>query len=252
MPLECSGDALREIVQLVLAIRKDGECRIDIDEERLRLRTCSEDKIAYLDYSLPTDVAVRSTDGVTGSYWAELEGLDDIIRVGTTGDVSIALPAKTPQSRIALQSGGLTYRFPALAEQVAHRVYDNLSTEASCECLLPNRVFDRVIKVADLIGPELQVQFDPVTQSVEFATEGDKTQDAFSYSHAVRQTESVDNSIESLTVPVARLRDITPRVPAAMPVSLGVDTQYLTYETEGPVEGGNLTVYSAKRYDEIG
>lgn len=252
MPLECSADALREIVQLVLAIRKDGECRIDVDEERLRLRACSEDKIAYLDYSLPTDAVVCSPDEVTGSYWAELEGLDDLIRAGVTGVVSVAFPPETPKSRIALQSAGLTYRFPTLEAQSAHRVYDRLSTGTRCECSLPNSVFDRAVKVADLIGPELQVQFDPVTQFVQFAAEGDKNQDAFSYSHAVRQPESVDNSGESLTVPVACLRDITSRVPAAMPVSLGIDTHYLTYQTEGPVEGGNLTVYSAKRYDEIG
>ncbi|WP_143420486.1 DNA polymerase [Halorubrum sp. Ib24] len=252
MPLEFSADALREIVRLVLAIRKDGECRIDVDEEQLRLRACSEDKIAYLDYSLPTDAAVCSTDVVTGSYWVELEGLDDLIRVGTTGEVSVALPPETPNSRIALQSGGLTYRFPALAEQLSHRVYDGFSTETRCECVLPNSVFDRAVKVADLIGPELQVQFDSVTQFVEFAAEGDKSQDAFSHSHAVRQPESVDNSVESLTVPVARLQDITPRVPAAMPVSLGIDTHYLTYQTEGPVEGGDLTVYTAKRYGKIG
>lgn len=252
MPLECSADALREIVQLVLAIRKDGECRIDVDEERLRLRACSEDKIAYLDYSLPTDAVVCSPDEVTGSYWAELEGLDYFIRAGATGEVSVAFPPETPKSRIAMRSAGLTYRFPVLAEQLAHRVYNRLSTEACCVCSLPNRVFDRAIKVADLIGPELQVQFDPVTQFVEFAAEGKKSQDAFSYSHAARQTESVDNSIETLTVPVARLRDITPRVPAAMPVTLRIGTRHLMYQTEGPVEGGNLTVYSAKRYDEIG
>ena len=252
MPLECSADALREVVRLVLAVRKDGECRIDIDEEKIRLRACSEDKVAYLDYSLPTDTAIRSTDGVTGSYWAELEGLDYFIRAGATGEVSVAFPSETPKSRIAMRSAGLTYRFPVLAEQLAHRVYDRLSTEGCCECSLPNRVFDRAIKVADLIGPEVQVQFDPVTQFVEFAAEGKKSQDAFSYSHAARQTESVDNSVETLTVPVARLRDITPRVPAAMPVTLRIGTRHLTYQTEGPVEGGNLTVYSAKRYDEVG
>lgn len=251
MPLEFSTDALREIVQLVLAIRKDGECRIDVDEEQLRLRACSEDKIAYLDYSLPTDAVVCSPDEVTGSYWAEFEGLDDVIRAGVTGDVSVAFPPETPKSRIVLQSAGLTYRLSTLEAQLAHRVYDRLSTETRCEFSLANSVFDRAIKVADLIGPELQVQFNPVTQFVQFAAEGDKSQDAFSYSHAVRQPDSVDNSVESLTVPVARLQDVTPRVPAAMSVSLGIDTHYLTYQTEGPVEGGNLTVYSAKRYDEI-
>jgi hypothetical protein len=252
MPVELPAAAFEKIVRLALAIRVDGEFRIDINEERLRVQACSEDKIAYLDYSLSTDSAVLSTDGVIDTCWIHRPDIAKIIRAGTSDDVTICFPSETPNSTITLRSGGFTYRYSLLSKQLAHRVYNRLSTKTDSKFSLKNQVIDRAVTVADLIGSELHVQFNPTEESVKFTADGDKCPDSFNYSHPVRRTASGDNAVVSLLVSTDRLQDVTPLVPATMPVSVSLSPNYLTYRTEGPVKGGELTIYAAKRHGKIG
>lgn len=252
MPVELPAAAFAKIVRLAMAIRVDGECRIDINEERLRLQACSEDKIAYLDYSLSTDSAVLSTDGVTDTCWVHRPRIAKIIRAGASDDVTIHFPSETPNSIMTFRSGGFTYQYPPLSKQLAHRVYNRLSTKTDSKFSLENQVINRAVTVADLIGSELHVQFNPTEESVKFTADGEDCPDSFNYSHPVCQAASGDNSVVSLLVSTDRLKDVTPLVPATMPVSVSISPNYLTYQTEGPVKSGELTIYAAKRHGKIG
>ena len=69
MPIRIAFNTLQQITRLALAVRKDGECRLDITSDTIRLRARSEDHVAYLDYSLPISTPEFPVADVTGDYW---------------------------------------------------------------------------------------------------------------------------------------------------------------------------------------
>lgn len=247
MPIHIDAKTLQQIIQPCLAIRKDGECRIDIETDLIRLRTMSEGREAYVDYSLPTTVPQLSTNGVTGTFSVWLDRIQSYLNIGTGAEVLITTPNESPESKILLQSDGLTYRFQAVDDRYAHRVFDTFTSESLTQFSLRNGVFDRAVTVANLLGGEMQVQHYPETRRVEFSADGRSIPDAFAYSHSVKQINTHQLSPTDLTISIERLRDITPLFPPATDITVQLARDHLVLQAEYPITGADFTVYTAKR-----
>jgi len=246
MPICIACNTLQQITRLALAVRKDGECRIDITSDTIRLRARSEDHVAYFDYSLPTSVPEFSVVDITDDYWVRFEHVKKFLNASPDADVTIRTPAETPDSTITLQSAGLTYRRTPITRHTAHRVFDTISAESRTNFSLPNSVLTRAVDAANLLGTSLRVRINQETHHVKFSAEGNAINDAFSYTQPVEQIRSTHPSSSELTITIDRLRDIASLVPATNIVSLEVTPHHLTYRAEHPVTGANLTVYIAE------
>lgn len=251
MPICIDSEILQQLIRPGLALRKDGECRIDINPDMIRLRTMSEDYEAYLDYSFPTSALRLLADDITGNYWTRLVHVKDFLNVGTGEEVRITTPTETEDSMIVLQSDGLTYQFQSVVSKYAHRVYDNFTSEPIIEFTLPNEVFARAIKVANLLGGDMRVKLDSNTRHVEFSATGRGIADSFSYSHPAEQISNTHQSTLSLTISIERLRDIIPFIPPATPISLQLMEDKLVYRSEFPVPDAEITLYIAERLGRI-
>jgi hypothetical protein len=247
MPVYIDAEMLQQIIQPCLAIRKDGECRIDIEPDTIRLRAMSESREAYVDYSLPTTVPQLSADGVTDSFTVWLDRIQSYLNIGTGDEVKITTPDELSDSIITLQSDGLTYRFQPVDSRYAHRVFDTFSTESLTQFSLRNGVFDRAVAVANLVGGEMRVQHDPKTQRVEFSADSHSIPDAFSYSHSVKQINTHQLSSTNLTISIERLRDVTPLFPPTAGITVQLARNHLVFQAEYPITGADFTFYTAKR-----
>jgi hypothetical protein len=247
MPIHIDAKILQQIIRPCLAIRKDGECRIDIETDSIRLRTMSESREAYIDYSLPTTIPELSTDGVTGAFSVWLDPIQSYLNIGTGAELVITTPSESPESKIVLQSNGLTYQFQPVDDRYAHRVFDTFSTESLTQFSLRNGVFDRAVTVANLLGGEMQVQHNPEARCVEFSAESHSLPDAFSYTHSVKQTNNHQLSPTNLTISIERLRDITPLFPPMAKITVQLARDLLVFQAEYPITGADFTFYTAKR-----
>ena len=246
MPIRIGFSTLRQITRLALAVRKDGECRLDITSDTIRLRARSEDHVAYLDYSLPISIIESPDTDVTGDYWLRFEHVQKFLNACPDAEVTIRTPAETPDSTFTLQSTGLTYRRAPITRHTAHRVFDSISAESQTTFLLQNSILTQAVDVANLLGASLRVRFNHETHHVAFSAEGNAINDAFVYTQPVEQICSIESASSELTITIDRLRDIASLVPATNTVSLAVTPQHLTYRAEHPIAGANLTVYNAE------
>lgn len=246
MPIHIAFNTLQQITRLALAVRKDGECRIDITSDTIRLRTRSEDHTAYLDCSLPISVPEFSVVDITGDYWVRFKHVKKFLNASSDADVILRPPTETPDSTITLQSAGLTYRRVPITKHTAHRVFDTIPAESRTDFSLQNSVLTRAVDAANLLGTSLRVRFNQETHHVEFSTEGNVINDAFAYTQPVEQIRSIQPSSSELTITIDRLREIASLVPATNTVSLEVTPHHLTYRAEHPITGADLTVYIAE------
>jgi len=246
MPIRIACNTLQQITRLALAVRKDGECRLDITSDTIRLRARSEDHVAYLDYSLPISTPEFSVAGVSGDYWLRFAHVEKFLNASPDAEVTIRTPAETPDSTFTLQSTGLTYRRTPITKYTAHRVFDSISAESRTTFSLQNSVLTRAVDAANLLGTSLRVRFNHETHHVAFSAEGNAINDAFAYTQPVEQIYSTEPSSSELTITIDRLREIASLVPATNTVSLEVTPHHLTYRVEHPISGANLTVYIAE------
>lgn len=246
MPIRIDPLTLQQLIRPGLAVRTECDCRVDVTQDRIRLCVLSEDKTTYIDYTVPIPSSQSLTDQETGSFWLELERLEGFLNAGPTEAVTISLPAETPDATITLQSAGLSYRFPQLAEP-AYGLFDGLSAEAVTTCSLHHDLFADAIQAANLVGGKMHLQLDPATHHVKFSATATRTGDAFSYPIPAEQISSIHGSSSSLTITINRLRDITPHIPDTDLASLQLTRNYLLYHVEHPMVGADLCVYAAKR-----
>lgn len=246
MPIRIAFNTLQQITRLALAVRKDGECRLDITSDTIRMRARSEDHVAYLDHSLPISTPEFPVVDVSGDYWLRFEHVQKFLNASPDAEVTIRTPAETPDSTFTLQSTGLTYRRTPITRHTAHRVFDSISAESRTTFSLQNSILTRAVDAANLLGTSLRVRFNHDTHHVEFSAEGNAINDAFAYTQPVEQIRSTEPSSSELTITIDRLREIASLVPATNTVSLEVTPQHLTYRAEHPITGANLTVYNAE------
>jgi hypothetical protein len=251
MPIHTAYTTLRQLTRLIFAVRKDGECRIDVSPDSIRLRACSEDRTTYLDHSVPTSAPELSIDDVTGSYWVRIGHVKQFLSATPNTDITIRLPPETENSTLTLQSSGLTYRHTTFDESTAHRLPDVPDADSTTELSLPNEVLDRAVDVTGLIeSKQLQIQFDHRTHHIQFSGKNGG-QDSFQYSYPAEEILSTHPSSHDFSTSIKRLRDITPILPPTHTISLELSSHHLTYGAEYPVPGADLTVYLAKYHDKI-
>jgi hypothetical protein len=251
MPIQTSIATLRALTRPALAIRKDRECHLDISPEALRFRARSEDYEAYIDHTIPTTNPEISGTDISGSYCVRFPNLKALFTASCAADVIIRTPAETSNETFTFQSGSLTYRHTPISKTTAHRVFNNITAETTTEISIQNKVFHRAITVANLLGTTLHVCFNHETRQTEFTAEDPASGDSFLYTHRVEQIHSTQPQATELTIPIDRLRDLTPLVPASSTVSLELTPHHLTYRAEHPVTGANLTMYIAEHHDAI-
>ena len=246
MPIHTNVETLQDVIRPALALREDAECYLDISPDEIRFRARSEDREVYLDHTIPTTAPELSGIDVSGSYLVWLKNIKSISTVSSTEEVTIRIPAETPDATFTFQSGGLTYRNPPLSKANGHRVFDSITAEVATEISIQNYVFNQAINLANLLGTSLQVHYNHDSKSIEFSAENTEIGDSFHYSHAVEQIHCIQPEATELTISIDRLRDLTPLVPAGSLVSLKLTPHHLTYRAEHPITGSNLTVYIAE------
>ena len=254
MPIRIDPDTLQQVIRPGVELRKDSECRVDINSDTIQFRSMSESHEAYLDYSIPRSAFTPSEDLGTGNYWTTLDYMQDFVQLVTSNEVTIIAPTEADSSKITLQSDTVTYQYPPLASNAAHPVYRDNSTHLSSapvlEVTLLNGVFTRALNAAALVGESMRIQATSDTRNVEFSASS-TTGDSFLFSTPVDQVIAAEQPTASLTIAIDRLRDIVAAIPSATPVSLQLMNDYLVYRAEFPVPDAEIAVYIAEYLDSI-
>ncbi|SNR61749.1 hypothetical protein SAMN06264855_12228 [Halorubrum vacuolatum] len=249
MPIHIAPTTLRETIRPGLAVRKIGDCCVDVGPNLVRLRVQSEDKTAYMNYELLPQSVDSLLTSKSSSFWIRLEPIKNFLDVGTSEEVSVSFPFETTDATMVLQSAGLRYRFPSITP--VYRVFDKPSYDAVTTVSIQHRPFDRAVQVANLVGEEMHVSVVPDARRVEFSAKAGDDSDSFSYSVPDEQISSICGSASSLTISIDRLRDITPLIPDTTSASLQLTRHCLIYQVEYPISGAELTLYIAKRHGLI-
>lgn len=250
MPIQVPAKTLRQITKLVVEIREDGEARIDISSDRIRVRTLAEDLGAFLDLSISTTVPELTVDAPPASYWIDLERLHSLLTVILNENVILHLPNETPDSRFTFQATTLTYWLAPLDENTAHRIFDNISAQSTTAFSIQNSAFNLGVSVANLVSTELQVQFNHPTQHVTFSA-NDPGGDSFTYSEHVDQVHTADRTTDELLISVDYIGEIASIVPPTDSICIELTPNHLTFRAEYPIQDATLTVYLAKYLQAI-
>lgn len=249
MPVRIDPTILRQIIRPALAVRKGGDCHIEIGSDTIRLRATSKDKTVYLDHSLPRPETQPPVNDDIGSFWLRLERIENFLTVDTSAEVTITFPSETSDSMVILQSNGLTYRFSPLIQQ--YRLFDDPSNEPVTEFSIQHGAFDQSVQVANLVGEAMRLRIAPDTRHIEFSSNAQGDGDTFLYSLSTEQITIIDGTSSSFTVPIDRLRAVTPLIPNASTASFQLTTNCLVYHVNYPVEGAQLTMYIAERLGRL-
>lgn len=251
MPIRTAPATLQQLIFPGVAIRDIGEAHVDVDSNTIRLRARSEDKTAYLDHHLPIPALKASALTDEGSFWLNLELIEDFLNACGGDVITVKFPFETQNSTITLRSEGLTYRFAPITDQQPYRLFDLPSFNAETEFRIPHEAFARAIQIANLVGEELQLRLDPETYHLEFAANATGDGDAFSYVLPVEQIDSLRGSASNFTISIERLREFTARLLATSRPAFFLTSEQLVYHTEYPVNGAELTLHIAERLGTI-
>lgn len=248
MPVQITPATLRELIRPGMAVRKESDCHVNVSPDRIQLQVQSEGKTVHLNHAFPTAPLDPQFERETRSFWLPLERIKDFLDTGVSEAVLITFPFETPDSKMILQSAGLTYRFSP--RDPAYRVFDGESTNHNTTASLDHGPFNLAVQVANLVGDEMHVHLDPATRTVAFSAENTDGH-AFSYVLPAEHITSMHGAESSLTISIDRLRAITPLIPATTLASVQLTPHRLTYQVEHPTESAELVLHIAQRHGTI-
>ena len=251
MPIKTDVTTLKQIIAPGLAIRADGECCVEMTDETIRLQAISVDKIASLDYSLPTDTPKLCADVDQDRFWISVERVRRFLQVASDGPVKLLTSTEGSTSALHLKSGRHRYRFPPVNSRTAHRLTTISSDEPTATCSINHGQFARAVSASNLVGNCLEITLNPATETVKFSAGNDNAALTFSYSLPYTDINRLTGSPASLRISNSRLKDVTPHVPPDTIVSLQLTKNFLTYHVEYPVTGADLVIECAKRLTTI-
>lgn len=251
MSIKTDVTTLKQIITPGLAIRADGECCVEVTDKTVRLRAISVDKIASLDYSLPTDTPKLCADVDQERFWISVERVRQFLQVASDGPVKLLTSSEGNTSALLLRSGRYTYRFPPVNSRIAHRLTTISSDEPTATCSISHGHFARAVSASNLVGDCLEITLNPATETVKFSAGNDDAALTFSYSLPPTDINCLSGSPASLRISNSRLKGVTPHVPPDTIVSLQLTENVLSYHVEYPVTGANLVIECAKRLTTI-
>lgn len=247
MPISVSPTTLRQILRPARAVSDDGEYRVAVSSDTVRLHALRTDHSAYLDYSLPVPSRHDPLVDAPRSFSVDLEKLTAILNIGFDDNIIIKFPFETCDSRIVFRSGPFTYRFPPVDSDSAANTWERSSVATRTTCTINHRHIDRAVHAANFAGYSLQVVVDPTRRYLEFRAPPDEPGDTFTYPVSDDQIDTIQGSSSRFTVLVHVLRQFTPHISVTSLVTIEVTSEYLVYRVEFPVDGASLTLYLAKR-----
>lgn len=213
MPISASPTTLRQILRPARAVSDDGEFRVDVCSDRVRLHALRIDHSAYLDYSLPVPSRHEPLVDTPCSFSMNLEKLSNILNVGFADEIIIKFPFETFDSRIVVRSGSFTYRFSPVDPDSASNTWECPSVDTLTICAINHRHFDRAVQAANFAGYTLQVVIDPTRTYIEFRSPPGEPGDTFTYPVSDDQIDTIQGSSSRFTVLVNVLRQFTPIFP---------------------------------------
>lgn len=250
MPLQIDAERLAEILRAAAIIHTQSECHVAIGTDEIRLQSHREDRSIYFEHSLPYPEPFTPAENETGSFWIELESINQFLRRTIDDDVRLTFPFEHPDSSIVFESHRLTYRSQSLIPQHGHYLPDVPASEPVSSCLIRHGAFDQAVSAADIIGGEIRIRVVPETRQIEFFTEGDDGSDC-TYIVPASDIKEIQGSAANLTISIETLRDFTPIIPESNLITLKVFRNHLQYTVRYPSTDATLRLYIAERLSAV-
>lgn len=248
MPIRTPSATLQKIIKPVSIVHKNGEVSVDVDTDEIRLRTRALDHSAYLDYSLPLPAKEDPFDGMTGSFWLEVESIEDFSKTVRDEPVVVTMPFEKTAAKMILRSNNLRYRFSPYESNHPDRLYEPPESEIVAEFSIRHGEFARSVQAANYVGSHMRVEVDPDIPRVEFLAKA--RGDAFVYSPPLERIDDDTGSVSSLTTMIDTLRDLS-FIPDSNLVSIQLTPNFLIYQVKFPKPVGELTLYIAQHGDAL-
>lgn len=246
MPLHTSTTTLKDIIHPVEEIREEGECRVEIttDPDQVRLSSISDNWNLAVDYSIP--LTTQSVEQAPATFWVTVDKIGEFLRTNPGDTVTVRFPFETPDSRMVLESNGLTYRFAPFKQRAKDRVDPGPLPDTRTVFTLPNFAFERSLRVGNLIDDALTVEYIPTANQVEIEPNNPDTDD-FTYESDVGRIEAVERSATKILISTKALQSICSRIPEDALATFEVTATQLIFRVEHPVEGATFTMQLAER-----
>lgn len=253
MPVRLDMTNFRQIIRSAKAVRKVDDWRMDIQSDWIRLRTFSECKTLYLDHVLPSSLfSDFETDGASSSFWINIdpneEDFKEPLRFGPSNAVVLMFPCERADRMMVIQSGNLTYRFSQI--EPVYRLRDPPTSDTIATVSLQHELFDRAVQVADLVGEKMRIEVDPDVGHVKFSSQN-SLGDQFGYTVSGDQISELSGDAVSVTSSIARLRNVTKRIPDSATVVLHLTHDHLKLQITGHIPDATLEIYIAQYRNRI-
>lgn len=242
-------DLVHDLIQPILAVRDDNVCYLNVSKDNITLTARSEDRTVYVVNKIDMPANHRLFGMTTGQLYVDVGRLNDFLKIGGAEEITMDIPLDSSESKISLESGELTYRFPTLVEQNAYEVPNTATTNSNVGFSLVNDVLHRSVQVADLVDGELTVHAEPATDSVSLSATG--IHDAFTFPAPNRDLSEVQGDSISLTIPINIVGKILPLIPTDNQVDVRISSESLTILAPSTPPCSHLNILVAERKSTI-
>lgn len=248
MPLQVDTKKFKRTLRAAGTVHTEGECRITIGNDGMRLQSFRRDRTVYLDYSLPYSVTSISDKG--DSTWIKLNPIKRFLSGVKDGEVRLTLPFETPDSTIVIESSGLVYRSESLIVRHGHYLPSPPDSKAIALSSISHLPFKRAVRIANWLGGEMEIQIAPDAHHVKFTATQDGVDD-FTYVVQPDDIEMIQGSATKFTIPIDVLRDFAPTLPENSVITLRITPHYLLFTAGYPDSDAELRLYIAERKDFV-
>lgn len=252
MPLHTTTEFLKQCIRPHTTLREDTECYITVGTDSLCLQTRSKTKNEYLVHTIPvtnTD-ALRHNIDEPETFWCDIGQIKDFLGVPDTDPLSMAVPCEMKHGNVRLQTPKFRYRFAPLNPDYIEPLPDVNLPEVNSSFTIPHDVFQRAVKVADLVGEQLHISVQPDTQVVEFSADAsDVCSDGFTYPLSSDTIAALDGTPSDLTASLGVLPDFVETIPPTTLAKIMLAGDRMIYRTAYPTDDASVRLDTAARRD---
>jgi hypothetical protein len=244
MTLQISPEILDDLVQPVLAIREDGECRLDVTPGRLRLRFFSMNKRTYVDLRIPLSATPQISADQTETVWLNMERIDDLLAIINSNHINIMFPPEGSSEKFVIWTDACQHRFLALDPITTHSVESVSVGDLITSFEFSQYHLARTVTAAGLVGETMDIHIEPDSEQIKFYGGSDELTQWFEHTTTSNRIDFAPTASVRTSTSITNLQKILPVITGPSTAEVTVSSKSLGYHADYPVSGAKLSIYT--------
>jgi len=224
---------LRSILNSVTVIVE--ECRVLLDDDRVRIRGTDPAGVALVVVEVSEDVFSSSEIGDGSVYW----DFDEMADMVETGEKAEEVHLKLQETDLDIELVDLSFTLSLLDPESLKRDQEKPELDLEGEVVLDGAPFKRGVEAADLVADHVEFGIDDEESSFYMMAKGDTNEVIMEKKKKDLETMSMDPV--SSTYSVEYMKDVCDSIPDDGKINIGIDQDFPT-EISFDIVGGDASV----------